>query len=383
MEEITLSRKDLYDLVWSEPFSSIAKKYEISDADGLKKTCLRLNIPIPELGYWQRFRNGRQVFVPELPTEFEGDSVIRLIPKIDGTGRNIGEQSPMTIRQYEIENDPKVQLTIPASLTNPDKLISAVKDTLSRRRPGNTDGGLVHSQSRELDIRVTPANLSRSLRFMDAFIKAVRVRGHEFKPVNESYHAIINKTEFLFKLGEKIKRVEKKDIQHSYDKYDYQATGLLYFGTEVSYTKKEWSDGKQTIEEQLSKILAYLEVTGENLWLEEQRIEKERLEKIERDKQLQELEKKIEKELSEFKALLIQSRRWQKVKILREYLDDFEKHAIAENRMTPEFEAWLAWSRKKADWYDPFLKAEDELLKTVNRNRLVFKKTSWPYTWGR
>jgi hypothetical protein len=213
MEEITLSRKDLYDLVWSEPFSSIAKKYEISDADGLKKTCLRLNIPIPELGYWQRFRNGRQVFVPELPTEFEGDSVIRLIPKIDGTGRNIGEQSPMTIRQYEIENDPKVQLTIPASLTNPDKLISAVKDTLSRRRPGNTDGGLVHSQSRELDIRVTPANLSRSLRFMDAFIKAVRVRGHEFKPVNESYHAIINKTEFLFKLGEKIKRVEKKVIQ--------------------------------------------------------------------------------------------------------------------------------------------------------------------------
>ncbi len=86
MEEITLSRNDLYDLVWSEPFSSIAKKYEISDADGLKKTCLRLNIPIPELGHWQRFRNGHQVFVPELPTEFEGDSVIRLIPKIDGTG---------------------------------------------------------------------------------------------------------------------------------------------------------------------------------------------------------------------------------------------------------------------------------------------------------
>ena len=383
MEEITLSRNDLYNLVWSEPFSSIAKKYEISDAAGLKKTCLRMNIPIPELGYWQRFQRGKKVFIPELPTEFEGDPVIRLIPKIDGTGRSIGEQSPMTIRQFEIENDPNVKLTIPASLTNPDKLVSAVKETLSRRRPGNTDGGLVHSQSRELDIRVTPANLSRSLRFMDTFIKAVRLRGHEFKPVNESYHAIINKTEFLFKLAEKIKRVEKKVIQHSWDKYDYQATGLLYFVSEVGYTKKEWSDGKQPIEEQLSKILAYLEVTGENLCLEEQRREKERLEKIERDKQLQELEKRIEKELSEFKALLIQSRRWQKVKILREYLDDFEKHAIAENRLTPELEAWLAWSRKKADWYDPFLKAEDELLKTVNRNRLVFKKTSWPYTWGR
>jgi uncharacterized protein YaiL (DUF2058 family) len=55
-----------------------------------------------------------------------------------------------------------------------------------------------------------------------------------------------------------------------------------------------------------------------NLWLEEQRIEKERLEKIERDKQLQELEKRREKELHEFKALLIQSRRWQKINILDE-----------------------------------------------------------------
>ena len=383
MEEIALSRNDLYKLVWAEPFSSIAKKYEITDAAGLKKTCLRMNIPIPELGYWQRFQRGKKVFIPELPAEFEGDPVIRLIPKIDGTGRSIGEQIPMIIRQYEIENDPKVNLTIPASLTSPDKLVSSAKDTLSRQRPGSTDGGLVHSQSRELDIRVTSANLSRSLRFMDTFIKAVRARGHEFKQINESPHAIINKTEFLFKLGEKIKRVEKKVIKYSYDKYEYQATGLLYFGSEVSYTKKEWSDGKQPIEEQLSKILAYLEVTGENLWLEKQRREKERLEQIERDRQLLELEKRREKELSEFKAILTQSRRWQRVKILREYLDDFEKHAIVENRLTPELESWLAWARKKADWYDPFLEAEDELLKTVNRNRLVFKKTSWPYTWGR
>lgn len=50
-----------------------------------------MNIPIPELGYWQRFQRGKKVFIPELPAEFEGDPVIRLIPKIDGSGRSSRE----------------------------------------------------------------------------------------------------------------------------------------------------------------------------------------------------------------------------------------------------------------------------------------------------
>jgi hypothetical protein len=31
MEKVTLTRKELYDLVWAEPLSKLAKKYKISD----------------------------------------------------------------------------------------------------------------------------------------------------------------------------------------------------------------------------------------------------------------------------------------------------------------------------------------------------------------
>jgi hypothetical protein len=39
-----------------------------------------------------------------------------------------------------------------------------------------------------------------------------------------------------------------------------------------------------------------------------------------------------------------------------------------------ELKNWLNWARKKADWYDPFTEAEDQLLCDADRNSLAFKK---------
>jgi hypothetical protein len=41
-----LSRKELYDLVWSEPLKTLCSRFGISDA-ALKKTCARAEIPTP------------------------------------------------------------------------------------------------------------------------------------------------------------------------------------------------------------------------------------------------------------------------------------------------------------------------------------------------
>jgi hypothetical protein len=46
MEQVTLTRRDLYDFVWSTPMTTIAKKYLISDV-GLRKICISINIPLP------------------------------------------------------------------------------------------------------------------------------------------------------------------------------------------------------------------------------------------------------------------------------------------------------------------------------------------------
>ncbi len=39
---------------------------------------------------------------------------------------------------------------------------------------------------------------------------------------------------------------------------------------------------------------------------------------------------------------------------------------------TANSESWLEWAKKKLDWYDPHIEADDELLKDVDRDTLVF-----------
>lgn len=46
-----ISRKDLYDLVWTTPLKILAAQFSISDV-GLRKICVKASIPTPERGYW-------------------------------------------------------------------------------------------------------------------------------------------------------------------------------------------------------------------------------------------------------------------------------------------------------------------------------------------
>ena len=61
-----LTRRKLYDLVWSRPLSTLAKEFGISGT-GLAKICDRLLIPYPPRGHWARAHAGRAAAPPPLP----------------------------------------------------------------------------------------------------------------------------------------------------------------------------------------------------------------------------------------------------------------------------------------------------------------------------
>jgi hypothetical protein len=62
----TVSREDLYELVWSKPMRELARDFGISDV-ALAKRCRRLAIPVPGRGYWARVDAGQQPYRPQLP----------------------------------------------------------------------------------------------------------------------------------------------------------------------------------------------------------------------------------------------------------------------------------------------------------------------------
>jgi hypothetical protein len=61
-----LNRKELYDLVWSEPMKTLSARFGISDV-ALKKACARIGIPTPERRYWAKKDAGKEVLQATFP----------------------------------------------------------------------------------------------------------------------------------------------------------------------------------------------------------------------------------------------------------------------------------------------------------------------------
>jgi hypothetical protein len=56
----TLTREQLYDLVWSAPMQRLVKQIGISDV-AIAKHCRKLGVPVPERGYWNKLQAGKPV----------------------------------------------------------------------------------------------------------------------------------------------------------------------------------------------------------------------------------------------------------------------------------------------------------------------------------
>ena len=76
MGKAVLTRKELYELVWSEPMTDLAKKNNISDVE-LRKLCKRKSIPLTPSGYWQKIRFGKKALKEKLP-KYSGSDKIEL-----------------------------------------------------------------------------------------------------------------------------------------------------------------------------------------------------------------------------------------------------------------------------------------------------------------
>lgn len=76
--QIVLTRREIYDLVWSQPMSNAAIGLGMS-ANGLAKICDRLLIPYPTRGYWAKVYAGKdqpQTALPPAPDAVPAEATI-------------------------------------------------------------------------------------------------------------------------------------------------------------------------------------------------------------------------------------------------------------------------------------------------------------------
>ncbi len=365
MESITLTREELYNLVWTESMLSLSKKYEISDV-GLRKMCKRNDIPIPRGGHWSKVKFGKKSPRLKLPSTTASREIIKLDPRT--------EKSDAEKAANHVNIDPALHKAVPEKLTNPDKLIVAARDKLTKTDRYSRYNSFRTSDGDTLDIRGSDEFIPRMLRIMDTVIKTLKERGHTIKIEEGSYrpgtYVYFGEEKVQIYLRERMKRVITNNGH--YNSSDMVPSGTLFFRVD-GQTSKEFIEGARTFEEMFPEMIGRIELEGRKLiaYKEELKIhwaKQDTERKIEKD-----LDERRQKEVKGLIKLLAKFNRWQQTRQLREYLDELEKKAIIDNEHTEEFTKWLKRAREKADWLDPMIEREDEWLDHFDREKVIVR----------
>lgn len=347
MEKAKLTRKELYDLVWSVPLSTLSKRYGLTYSR-FRTICKKTSIPLPMQGYWMRLKHNKQVEIPDLPvTNPDQESIIPGLTIIEATG-------PTRVMQikFDIEESCREVLRVPPRLTNPDILIVQAREAFENAKieSWGKDKGYISPFQHKLPIFVTPKYIKRSLRILDAFIKLIRARGHSVSLGARLGHVEIGNQSYAFNLREKQKRIPSKDRGYE---YGYEPTGILILYAGEWYDKKAYIDGREPLEKKLSSVLADLEYRHEyinKIWAEN-----DARKKIEEEKERVILlaRKKEQLEKEKFQKLLRDANRWHQAKIMREFIIAVEVKAHDLTNVFENKHEWIAWAKNKIELYDP------------------------------
>lgn len=264
------------------------------------------------------------------------------------------------------------EIKVPSKLSNPDPMIMTAQKSLTKKRTYGLRDGRAYTDLGELNISVTPGNVTRALCFMDALIKCLRNKAHEVCIIENSTCVKIQGEIIKISLREKQKRVVVLNKYNS-EESQYHPSGILVFQYyDETWRRTDLAEAKLKIEDMVEVIIVKLETKAEDMKVYQAELEKGWAEQAERRRIEQEKKDKKDKALADVKELLENAERWHKSEMLRKYINSVEERATTSNDASEETRNWLAWARKKADWYDPNVEAEDKLLDEVNRENLSF-----------
>ncbi|MEY9531201.1 uncharacterized protein YfcZ (UPF0381/DUF406 family) [Sinorhizobium fredii] len=246
----TLTRKELYDLVWSTPILKLAEQFGLSDR-GLAKICERNQVPVPGRGYWARLEAGqkvtktplRKMYTPELETVHIGGFRQAVNPYVSfaieatkAAKRVVAEatQSSEAVQPKTIEIAPESK-----KLARQTKLHSSLEAFAAEIRSVAPDrDGTVQLRW----VKVHRNSLPRVLAFLNALARA-------FEPYGISFHGSGSRVQFAdssaavdFQITSPKKRVVTE--QNGWQFHENVYVGRLAFQIfgHAEGIKKNWMD---------------------------------------------------------------------------------------------------------------------------------------------
>jgi hypothetical protein len=383
------NREKLYQEVWEKPVTEIAKRYKVSDV-AIHKVCKSLDIPTPGPGYWARVRAGKPVKQIPLPNSDKPETK-------SGIRTNLEPQPEIAkdLLQFLSLEDKSIVLSVATQIRTPDenarmhsKIIAHRKKVVEWHKESRKHDQYWNRRNAEsppfLADSISEAALPRVCRIFDALIKALESLGCSLtdnlrfiincETVSISVSESKDKIDHVPTREENIQLLKYEEEKRKYSwaskpnirKYDHVYNGKISLVVE---NEKSFRDCKSyVIEDRLGDILVLLYEASNDVRLcreareaEERRRQEEReAEERRKKEESQRREERREKhnlEVQRTNALVNAAADFDTAQKIRSYISAIEQT----ESMTQDDIEWISWAKKKADWYDPTIKYEDEV----------------------
>ncbi|HVA28176.1 MAG TPA: hypothetical protein VNF68_08355, partial [Candidatus Baltobacteraceae bacterium] len=348
----TVTRHDLYDLIWTRPMWKVAPEFGLSGR-GLAKLCWRHGIPVPERGYWAKLAHGKRVRKPRLPVAPKGERE-EIVIEASPPGRNAldADMHEVLAALLKAEREATEPIHVPES-PKPHPIVeqwpaversaeTLARTSESRRRRIAT---ILFREIEKLGGSVAPHVDNRYYPH----------RTYDNRSKVTFFGATIDVTLKARTTGVTIPADPKRP--YSYEHKEWRATGLLrlrfenYFDVPV---RREWNETEEKpLETRLREVLIGLFIATEVVWrANERHAEAERL-RAEAELRWLEAERKRKEEEKRVNALLAESKAWEDARRIRAYV------AVVIEKEGESEQEWAAWAQSIADRIDPTIPEQD------------------------
>ena len=358
----TLSRKELYELVWSMPVRDLAKQFDISDR-GLAKKCETHKVPRPPQGYWLKNEQDRKRLVKPLPTnDDEWLETIDFFPRPESLKQSLKAKTDLNDEQLAVA----LEFKVPESVSRYHPLISKCRKAAKKQRLDNYSRFIFGRDALNPGFKVTPETFDRACLFLQGLVDLFSIYGWKLKDNADEAFFVYEDNDLAFEIKERVTKKDKSDTNPrqgldglGWQRRDYISTGKLEFSLTSVYStgfKKRWYDGEsEKLEDQLGSI-----VQGFSRAFDARRLWKIELEEQERQWQKKEAERKEQARIRKIeedrrKHLFGMAEEFQKAKSIRDFLEALDRTP----NKPEEMDKWLIWANAVIDEIDPLCHQEE------------------------
>lgn len=378
-------REKLYEEVWSKSVVKVAAQYGVSDV-AIHKICKTMNIPVPPRGYWSRLRAGEKMKKTPLPPT-------KGITRINGTRTFEGEKIPETQAQkldFLPESERQVIILVAQHIVmTPEnaplhKKIAAYRSVVKEwnRKDTKSEGAQRNYKSYYnrppfLAGVISNESLPRVYRILDALYRQVERLGgvvnDDLSLLIRNEHVIIEVVEAQDEVKHELTKQEAQQIliyedakrRHTWAaepqirKYDYVFNGRLRINIRQSRYFRDTDN--INVESRLGDMLIDLYEQSEVVRREREAKEEAERKREEEARLREERRNRYNEEVEQTIVLENLAMDYEKACRIRAYIKAVEV-ACESDELDDETAAWIDWAKKKADWFDPIIAREDEVL---------------------